>query len=193
MNCRKTPFSPELTATLARLYPELLVLYQQLNEKADLRGDEIQSDSASTAPLAQLAHFTECLAEPISAAVKHSLVQLLLSSLAPEFTVRTFDRYNQYAKETQQKVDDLWRHVQWRDRLNAELKSELDHLQRLKAEQDQKLERLQRLNIEQNQELEQQSVRIETLVAELNSIRDTRFWKAMQSYRKLKERYKKAA
>ena len=190
---QKTSFAPELTNTLARLYPELLELYQQLNEKADLRGDEIQSDSTPSAYLSQLANFTEQMAEPISAPVKHSVLQLLLSSQSPEFTGRMFDRFDHSAKEMQQKVDWLWLEVQRLQRLDVEQNSELDRLQRLVTEQSQTLDSLQWLNMEQSQELEGQSARIESLVAELDSIRGTRIWKAMQSYRKLKERWTNAA
>jgi Sulfotransferase family len=162
---QRTSLSPELNATLARLYPGMLELYQQLNLRADLPSNEIQADSAPSPPLSSLAHFTESLDEPISLPVKHSLLQLLLSLLAPELTERMLVRFNHSAKGTQQKVDQLWLQVQ----------------------------QLQRLSNEQGQELDRQSARIESLVAELSSTHDTRIWKLMQSYRSLKDRWKKAA
>ncbi len=162
---QQTPFSPELAATLERLYPGSLELYQQLDLQADLGGDDVQTDSAASSHLSPLADFMASLADPISLPVKYSLLQLLISSLAPELTERMLVRFNHSTKGTQQKVDQLWLQVQ----------------------------QLQRLSNEQGQELDRQSVRIESLVAELNSTYDTRIWKVMQSYRNLKERWKKAA
>jgi hypothetical protein len=218
---QKTSFPPELARTLAKLYPGLLGLYQQLNLQADLCGDEIQAGSAASQYWSPLAHFAERLAPPISLPVQHSLLQLLLWLLAPEPTERVLAHFNRCTKEIQQKVDQLWLHAQHLDRLNGEQGQELGHLHRLKAEQEQELERLHRLkveqeqelsrlqringeqsqtldclqwlNMEQIQELERQSVRIESLADELDSIHSTRIWKALQSYRNLKQRWKNAA
>lgn len=204
---QKTSFPPELTATFARLYPGLLELYQQLKLQADLCSDEIQADAAASPYWSQLARFAESLATPISLPVQHSLLQLLLWLLAPEPMERVVAHFNRGTKEIQQKVDQLWLHAQHLGRLSAEQGQELERLQRLKAEQEQELRRIQRLNAEQSQtldclqwlnmeqiqELERRSVRIESLADELNSIRSTRIWKALQSYRNLKQRWKNAA
>ncbi len=162
---QKTPLSPELTPILARLYPGLLELYQQLNIQADLRGDEIQADSAASTHLSTMPYITESLKEPISVPVKHSLLQMLMSLLAPELTERMLVRFNHSAKATQQRVDQIWLQVQ----------------------------RLQRLNAEQSQQLDRQSGRIGALMSELDSIHNTRIWKVLQSCRNLKERWKNAA
>ena len=232
---KKTTFPPQLSTTLARLYPGLLDLYQQLNLQADLPANAIQTDPAASPHWSPLAHFAESLAEPISLPVQHSLLQLLLWLLAPEPTGKAIARFNFSTKEIQQEVDQLWLHSQHLHRLNVEKGQELERLQQLKVEQEQELQRLQQLkaeqgqelerrqklaaeqeqelerleqlsaqqsqtldclqwlNLQQNQELEQQSVRIESLAAELDSIRGTRIWKAVQSYRNLKDRIKKAA
>jgi hypothetical protein len=218
---QKAPISPQLTATLAKLHPQLLELYQRLNQKADLRGDEIQTNSAAPADLCQLAHFAESFAEPIRAPVKHSFVQLLLMSLAPEPTEIMLERFNHSAKETQQKIDYLWMEVQRLQRLNAEqsqkldsvhglnaeLNSELDRRLRLANEQGQELERLHRLNVQQEQtldglqwlnleqcqELDRRSAQIESLAAELNGVYNTPAGKALRSYRNLRERWTKVA
>jgi Sulfotransferase family len=245
----KTPYSPELTATLTKVHPQLLDLYQQLEQKADLRGDESEHESPASQELSELAHFGERLTDPVSEPVKHSLVQMLLSSLAPEHTSRMLDRFTRSTRVTQQKIDYLWLEVQRLQRvqadqsqelqrvhqLNTEHIQELERIQRLSAEQNRELERMQLLNTEQSKELlrqqqinanqhEQlvraqqltaeysqefdrlvrmnldhshelycQAVRVETLVDELTTIRNTRVWKAMQSYERFKARWKKAA
>jgi hypothetical protein len=190
---QKTSFPPELGITLAKLYPGLLELYQQLDLLADLPGDEIQTDPAASPYFSALAHFAKSLAEPLSLPVQHSLLQLLLWLLAPEPTAKILARFNQSTREMQLQVDQLWLHSQHIHRVSIEQRQELECLQRLNAEQSQTLESLQWLNMEQCQELEGQAVRIESLLAELTSIRDTRVWKAIQSYQKFKERWKKAA
>jgi hypothetical protein len=218
---RKTPYSRELAATLTKVHPQLLELYRRLNQKADLGSDEPQTDAAATADLVQLAQFAEGFAEPIQAPAKHSLVQLLLTSLAPEPAKRMLEQFNHSARETQQKIDWLWMEVQRLQRVNAEQSegldtlsgvnakqsSELDGLRSTLAEQSQELaglrqvsvqqaqtlDGLQWLNLEQCQELERQAARIDTLAAELDSIYGTPLGKAMRSYRILRERWRKVA
>jgi O-antigen biosynthesis protein len=218
---QKTAFSSELTATLTKLHPQLLALYQRLNQKADLHENEVQTDSAVPADLRQLAQFTVSLAEPMQRAVKHSLVQLLLRSLAPEPTERMLERFDHSAKETQQKIDWLWMEVQRLQRLSAEqsveintlsgcnanqnseldglrtalteTRQELELLQQVNLQQATTLDSLQWLNLEQGQELERQTAKIESLAAELNSICGTPVGKALRSYRNLRERWRKVA
>ena len=218
---QRTPFSSELTATLTKLYPQLLELYQRLNQKADLRGEDIQTDSAVPADLRQLAQFAMGLAEPIQSAAKHSLVQLLLGSLAPKPTERMLECFRRSAKETQQKIDWLWMEVQRLQRLSAEQSAQLDtlsecnakqnleldglrpaltetrqqleHLQQINVQQATTLDSLQWLNLQHSQELERQTAEIESLAAELNSLCSTPVGKVLMSYRNLRERWRKVA
>ncbi|MCI0335612.1 MAG: sulfotransferase [Planctomycetes bacterium] len=168
---QQTPFSSELDILLASICPQLLELYEQLNRQADLPSDEIQVDSTASQPLSPLVHFNENLAEPISLPVKYSLLQMLLSTLAPELTERMLVRFNESAKASQHKVDDLWLLAQ--------------QYQRLNAEQEQELCRRSTQIAEQQQELDRQSVQIESLTAELSSIYDTHIGRVMRSYRNL--------
>lgn len=274
---QKTSYSPELSATLETIHPQLLELYEQLNQKADLRNDEIQSDSQVPECLSQVAQFAERTGRPISEPVKHSLVQMLLSSLAPDLTSRMLDRFNRSTRETQRKIDYLWLEVQRLQRLESDKNQELERVHRFTADQQQELESIQLLNADQQRELESiqllnadqqrdlerikllnakyardleqlerlhadhrqeldrlhqlyaeqhdqllraqqlnveysqqfdrlvrlntehshelycQAVRVETLVEELSFVRNTRVWKAMQSYQRFKSRWTKAA
>jgi hypothetical protein len=174
-----TPFSPALTATLRKLFPGSLELYEQLNRQADLSGNGCQSESDASPHLSPLADFIESLDEPIGLPIKHSLLQMLISAIAPELTERMLARFDHSSRETQQRVDQLWMQVQ--------------QLQRRIAEQGQELNRDAARIESLTAALKRDAARIESLVAELNSIHDTRVWKAMQSYRNFKARWKKAA
>ncbi|MCI0335151.1 MAG: hypothetical protein L0228_18230 [Planctomycetes bacterium] len=162
---QKTPLLPEVTDVLAKLFPGLLELYHCLNAQADLPADTSRPNSAASPPLSTLARFTAALREPITLPVKHSLLQLLVSLLAPEPTETMLSRFKQNIKGAQRTIDYFWLQVQ----------------------------RFQQLNAEQSQELDRQSGQIESLMSELDSIHNTRIWKVLQSCRNLKERWKKAA
>jgi Sulfotransferase family len=163
---RKTHFSSELNLVLARLYPQLLALYDQLDCQADLGSADVPTDSANSPALAALTQFIEGnLHEPVSLPVQHSILQLMLSLVAPDLTERMLVRFNQSATEMQQKIDTLWLNVQ----------------------------QFQRLHAEQAKELDSRAAHIESLWAELNSIHHMPIWKIIRSYRKFKGRWKKAA
>jgi hypothetical protein len=166
---QKTSIPPDLTATLAKVFPELLELYQRLNQQAELRGDKFPADSTASGRFSTLAHFADSLADPVSLPVKHSMLQLLLWHLAPEPTEKILRSFNQSTKEAQLKIDQHWFHAQHLHRLSVEQQQELDsrsaqiavqlhELERRSvqiAEQQQELERLLKLEVIQREELEQ--------------------------------------
>ena len=218
---QKIPFSPELTAALTKIHPPLVELYQRLIQKADLCTAEGDPQSAAPPDLCHVKAFCDTLPEPITGSVKQGLTQLLLSSLAPEAMEKMLASFNRSTKETQQKIDYLWMEVQRFQRLevsqNQELESlrslvdqqqselvgskqaeisqrhAVEKLQRLTDVQNQSLDNLQWLNLEQIKELNRQAIRLELLLGELSSIHGTRIWKAIESCRTLKERWKNSA
>ena len=218
---KRTPLSSELIATLAKIHPQSLELHQRLIEKADLAGNETETNSTASAELSRLAHFCDGLTGPVSASVKQGLVHLLLYSLAPEAADKMLATFSQSTKETQQKIDYLWMEVQRFQRLEDVQTDELERLRQVVEEQqskleqahqletqqaeelqrlgklvevqDQSLDNLQWLNLEQIKELDRQAAHIECLTAELGSIHDTRIWKAIESYRRFKNRWRTAA
>ena len=165
---QKTPFSPALAGTLRKLCPGSLELYEQLNRQADLCGNNGPSDSDASPSSSPLADFIGSLEEPISLPAKHSLLQLLISSVAPELTERMLVRFDLAAKETQQRVDVIWQHAQNLQRMNDgqadELKRDAARIESLNAELDGKSALIDSLTAD----LKRDSDRIEILTAALN-------------------------
>ncbi len=218
---QKTSFSADLDVVLPRISPGLLKLYQRLNQEADLPSDGFEVDSSASQQLASLVQMTKNLPEPMNWPVKHSLVQIFLSSIAPELTERMLVRFHDSAKSSQQKVDYLWLLVQQNQRLHAENAQELDLRSAQITEQQSELDRRltqiteqqleldrwlaqiteQRLELdrqrtqitEQQAELYRQVTQIDALSDELKSIYHTPVGKVIRSYRNLKEKWKRAA
>jgi hypothetical protein len=176
---QKTPFSKNIRVVLPKIFPGLLEMYQHLNRVADLPSDQCEVDSADSHQFAPLVQLTEDLPKPISLSIKHSLLQILLSSLSPELTERMLARFQESAKSCQQKADYLWMLVQQYQRLHADNKQELDR-------------RWSQIT-EQQSELDRRRAQISALSAELKSIYRTPVGKAIRSYRNLKEKWRGAA
>ena len=179
---RKTPISPPLAATLRSLCPGSLELYEQFNREADLGEDNIQAEFETPSHLSQLASFVQELEEPISLPVKHSLLQLLMSSVAPELTERMLVRFDDTALDAQKRVDQLWMFAQQLQRLNDEQSLELSRnsarIESLATELDGKSARIETLTTDLGRrsaqidsltnELNRGSIQIETLTAKLD-------------------------
>jgi len=188
---QKTPLLPEATDVLAKLCPGLLELYHQLNSQADLAADMSRADSQAMPDFLALARFTAALSEPINLPVQQSLLQLLLSLLAPERTATMLERFNRNAQGTQQTIDQLWMRVQRLERINVEQgPSPEGQLTKLEVQQSQLLEKDLQLQ-RQQQELSLQAARIQSLLAELSRAHETGAGRLIQTYRGLKERWQK--
>jgi hypothetical protein len=117
---RKTPLPPDAADVLAKICPGLLELYSRLNVKADLAPETTQPESASSPSLAALARFTTDLPEPISLPVRYSVLQLLVSLLAPGPTETTLSRFHQNVPGAQRTVEHFWLQIQRLERTNVE-------------------------------------------------------------------------
>jgi len=122
---RKTKVAPALVATLRSLCPGSLELYDQLNGQAALCELESQSESESTEHLAPLAEFVKNLKDPVSIPVKYSLLQLLMSSVAPELTEQMLVKFDATAQAAQKRADQMWMYAQHLQRLNENQTTEL--------------------------------------------------------------------
>jgi O-antigen biosynthesis protein len=179
---QKTPVAPPLAATLRSLCPGSLELYEQFNRQADLGDDSIPAESGASSHLSPLASFVQGLDEPISLPVKHSLLQLLMSSVAPELTERMLVRFDHTAQDAQKRVDQLWMFAQHLQRLNDEQTQELNRnstrIESLATELDSKSARIESLTTDLGRrsaqidsltaELDRSSIQIETLTAKLD-------------------------
>jgi hypothetical protein len=188
---QKTPFPPELTTTLAKLFPGLLELYRQINLRAELPDDEIRTDSTASPRFSPLAHFIESLAEPVSLPVKHSLLQLTLWLLAPEPMEGLISRFNQNIKEAQRLFDQLWLHSQHLSRLNTEQQQELESRLGQIAEQRQTLGQLSKQITEQGQQMDrqvQELERLNQLAAQQAQTLDNLHWLNLEQCQELERR-----
>lgn len=176
---QKVPLAPELDDLLMRLYPELVEQYQWLNSAANLAAPELPSHATATQKLSPLVPLTQDLTGPLSLPVRYSLLQMLLSLVAPEHVERMLVQFSENAQAAQQTIDYVWMQVQQTKRIIAEQEQELA----CRADQITR----------QQQELEQQAERIEALCAELESIYGTRIGKVARTYVNLKERWKHVA
>jgi hypothetical protein len=171
--------SPEVDRLLQNIYPELMELYEWLNSNADLPATKLRSSAAAAPTLSNLLQFHDSRIEPLTLPVRYSLLQLLLSVLAPEHVERMLVRFSENAQLTQQTIDYAWLQVHQTNRANNEQRQELDRLALQIAMQQ--------------QDLKSQTEQIEALTAELNSIYGTRIGRVARSYVKLKERWSDVA
>jgi hypothetical protein len=130
-----------------------------------------------------MVRLSETIPQPIPIAIKHSLLESLVALLAPEPTEKTYRNFYQNTAGAQRSIDDLWLRVQQLER--AGKRGEQDRLRQLEALESKLHEQDQRMQ-EQHQALDQQAVRIQSLLTELNCIYQTRTWKLMQAYSRLK-------
>ncbi len=171
---QNVPFPKEAVDVFARLFPEQVKLYDQLQCHADLPADAGRLPPAASPPLSALANSTAALPDPISLPVQHSLLQLLVSLLAPEAAEKMLGQFNHNAKGAQQKIDYLWLHAQ--------------RLERMHVEQSGKLQEEQIQSRNQQAQLSEQAARIQSLLAELGRVYETRTWKLIHTYSRIKER-----
>jgi hypothetical protein len=192
---------------LAKVFPGVLELYSRLNSRADLPPVNRLPDSASPTSLMTLASFTAGLPEPIPAPVIHTVLQLLVALLAPGPAETALSRFHQNVRGAQRTVEHLWLQVQRLERTNTEqdeiltaLRAQLDtQYAKLTAQEKQQAAQHAKLAAQETQqaalqtELEAQRMQLEAQRAELQDIYETRTWKLMQSYSRMKDRWHKKA
>jgi hypothetical protein len=169
----RTPHSVEITEILRKLCPGLLELYDRLNAEADLPVATSESRLDSTAQLSSLAKLSETLSVPLSIPLRHSLLELLVSLVAPGPSEAMLQSFYQNIEGAQRSIDYLWLQLQQSNRANH------DYVEML--EQQAELEALHTQLKQQRVELGQQAVRIQSLRDELNRIYQNRTWKLIQS------------
>jgi O-antigen biosynthesis protein len=199
---KKSQFPLDATSVAASLFPAVFELYDQLNAFADIPPYITETSSTSLPNLQTLARFIETTSEPTTFSLRHSLLQLLLTLVAPEASERTLDRFYHNAKGAQVAIDYLSLQVQKLERINQaqdkklhepgnELQLQLqmreDQVQSQTIQIDQQVRQLQ----EQDHELKRQTGQIKTLLAELERVSGKRTWKLFPSYSKLKQRWEK--
>jgi hypothetical protein len=178
---RPSRFSREVVQILATVSSEPLKLIDQLNERADLRAVTGEFGEAESPELPALAEFVTALSRPLSPAMKQSLLQLLVTLLAPAAAELMLGKVHEHAQSAQRRLDQLWLYAQ--------------HLERRCGEQEEQLgsellgvkvhDQLQ----EQHRVLSSQADRIESLLVELEQVFDSRAWKVIRAYSSFKGKW----
>src|SRR4029079_12160003 len=91
-------------------------LYSRLNAAADLPPVVPQSSPESPPDLAALARLVDEVASPPTLSLRHSLLQMLLTVVAPRDTKRTLNCYYQNCKRAQISMDYYWLQTQKHER-----------------------------------------------------------------------------
>jgi hypothetical protein len=190
---QKAPLAPDAAEVLARLCPGLLELYGHLNAQADVPPNFNQSNVDTSPTLSKLAGFTADLSEPISSPVTHSLLQLFVSMLVPGPSETMLSRFHGNIRGAQRTVEHLWLEVQRLQRMTAVQGDTLKNQQSLLEVQQAQLEAQQFKLIAQQAELDEQRSQLEAQQAELRQVHETRSWKLIQSYSRLKDKWQRKA
>jgi hypothetical protein len=159
---RSAAYPPAALAVLEKVAPGIHTLYQQLEAQADIPAPAETRDTGQVvAPsLAALVQFAGELPTPLSMPVRHGVLHLLVSLLAPEPTEKMLGRSGEQARGAQKLIDWLWMKVRQLEGTISEQQANLQAKQ---------------------QDLDSQARQVQALSAELDRIYRTRTWKMLQA------------
>jgi hypothetical protein len=162
---RSAAYPPEALTVLEKVEPRIHTLYQQLESQADIPSpnDTRDFEQVVVPSLAALVQFAGELPTPLSMPVRHGLLHLLVSQLAPEPTEKMLGRSGEQARGAQKLIDWLWMNVR----------------------------QLEGTISEQQQDLDWQARQVQALSAELQGIYRTRTWKMLQAIGVMRNDHKK--
>jgi hypothetical protein len=175
----------EIFAAIAQ---EQLSLFEQLNDRADLRADAADSARPESFGLSGLVQLITVLDRPFSPAMKQALLQLMLTFLAPAPAEQMLGQVHENAQVAQRRLEQLWLYAQQLERRCEEQKNRLEVAREQMAEQHARSEAQSHQLRRQERELSDQTARIESLAAELDRVYESRTWKVIRAYSNVKER-----
>jgi hypothetical protein len=169
---RSAAYPPEALTVLEKVAPGIHTLYQQLESQADIPSpaETRESGQVVAQSLAALVQFAGELPTPPSLPVRHGVLQLLISLLAPEPTEKMLGRSGEQARGAQKLIDWLWMKVRQLEGTISEQQANLTARQ---------------------QELDCQARQVQALSAELDRIYRTKTWKMLKAIGVIRNDHKK--
>jgi hypothetical protein len=188
---RPSQFSQEVVAIFAAISPMQLTLMDQLNDRADLRAGAGKFGEPESPYLAALADFVTVQSRPFSSAMKQGLLQLLVTLLAPVPAEEMLGQIHENAQVAQRRLEQLWLYAQQLERRCNEQMEQLEAERVMTEEQNAEIESQSHELWERQRDLAAHAARVESLMAELEQIYESRAWKMIQAYSTFKGKWQR--